>query len=132
MGFVCPEAGSPAFEVVATRVSQCWCRTMETAELEREKVAAETAGFAAVGGVTEKVNSSFLEKEIAAAVAVVTSATAETVNGVVPRDSAGIFVEPVTVEFSAVADCVPGQDQEAAAVPFVVKTVCLAVVWTSD
>ena len=107
---------------------------METAELEREKVAAETAGFAAVGGVTEKANSSFLEKEIAAVfvAAVVTSATAETVNAVVPRDSAGIFVEPVTVEFSAVADCVPGQDQEAAAVPFVVKTECLAVVLTSD
>lgn len=39
------------------------------------------------------------------------------------------------VEFSAArvfADCVPGQDQKAVAVPFVVKTVCLAVVWTSD
>lgn len=50
---------------------------------------------------------------------------------VVPRDSAGIFVEPVTVELSAArvfADCVPGQDQEAAAVPLVVKIVCLAVV----
>lgn len=88
----------------------------ETADLEREKAAVATAG-----GVTETAYSSFLAKEIVDAVAaavavaaVVISATAETVNAVVPRDSAGITVGPVhvpvPVEFSAVevfVDCVP-------------------------
>lgn len=70
----------------------------ETDDLEREEAAVATAGFAIDGVVTETA-----AKEIAAAVAVavVISATAETVNAAVPRDSAGISFGPVHGELSA-------------------------------
>lgn len=75
----------------------------------REKASVATAGFATVGAVSETANLSFLAKEIAAVVAaaaVVISATAETVNGVVPRDSAGISVAEISAA-EVFADCVP-------------------------
>lgn len=74
----------------------------ETDDLEREGAAVATAGFAIGGVVTETA-----AKEIAAAAAVavaaaaVISATAETVNAAVPRDSAGISAGPVPGELSA-------------------------------
>lgn len=73
-----------------------------------EKASVATAGFATVGAVSETANLSFLAKEIAAvaAAAVVISATAETVNAVVPRDSAGISVAVISAA-EVFADCVP-------------------------
>lgn len=72
----------------------------ETDDLEREGAAVATAGFA-IGGVVTETAAKEIAAAAAVAVAAVISATAETVNAAVPRDSAGISAGPVPGELSA-------------------------------